>query len=336
MISIENGKAKFYVIKINELICTEDWDCTGWGDCVDDLQIRACVDSNNCGTTEDKPDEEQDCGVEEGNVDELENKRNEVLEKARSILPDEMLSDFETMINEATMEELIELEESIDDYVSAVDEFSDELVFDHPDISIEILTNKNSYEMGELVEGDFHLSYAGDSFTGVVLYEYSRTDCPEKYYTKMRGTISTGSFDDGTLSILRWALKAFKLQKSGSSCSYGSSSDYFYEEATYGYGLSVYNCSLIEQELSSSCADADGEDIAGLAPMEYLVKNIVVEGGTNPTECDVRADCTELCEGCDDGTQICEQASEKCIDCFINSQCKEGYECSDNDECVLE
>ncbi len=122
---ITDGKANLFIQEINETICTEDWNCTGWGNCVDSEQTRACVDSNDCGV-EDKPDEEQSC-VEDGEdvpMSELENKRAEVLEKARSVLPEEMLLDFEAMINEATMEELIELEESIDDYVSAVEEFA--------------------------------------------------------------------------------------------------------------------------------------------------------------------------------------------------------------------
>jgi len=41
--------------------CTENWQCTAWSDCVDNAQTRACTDSNNCGTTNNKPIESQSC-----------------------------------------------------------------------------------------------------------------------------------------------------------------------------------------------------------------------------------------------------------------------------------
>lgn len=43
--------------------CTEDWSCTGWSDCVDRKQSRTCTDSNDCGTTENKPSETQSCDI---------------------------------------------------------------------------------------------------------------------------------------------------------------------------------------------------------------------------------------------------------------------------------
>jgi hypothetical protein len=41
--------------------CKESWVCSQWGDCVDGLQTRECIDENNCGTTENKPSETQTC-----------------------------------------------------------------------------------------------------------------------------------------------------------------------------------------------------------------------------------------------------------------------------------
>jgi len=43
--------------------CTESWSCTSWSDCIDNLQTRTCTDSNNCGTTENKPSESQSCTI---------------------------------------------------------------------------------------------------------------------------------------------------------------------------------------------------------------------------------------------------------------------------------
>jgi hypothetical protein len=41
--------------------CTEDWQCTPWGDCIGGQQTRTCTDLNNCGTTNNKPPETQTC-----------------------------------------------------------------------------------------------------------------------------------------------------------------------------------------------------------------------------------------------------------------------------------
>jgi len=41
--------------------CTESWSCTEWGSCNNGLQTRTCTDDNNCGTTSNKPVEEQAC-----------------------------------------------------------------------------------------------------------------------------------------------------------------------------------------------------------------------------------------------------------------------------------
>ena len=44
-------------------LCTEDWTCTAWSDCVDGTQTRTCTDNNVCGTTINKPLESQACEV---------------------------------------------------------------------------------------------------------------------------------------------------------------------------------------------------------------------------------------------------------------------------------
>lgn len=42
-------------------ICTEDWMCLEWSECVNSTQERVCIDINNCGTENDKPDISQGC-----------------------------------------------------------------------------------------------------------------------------------------------------------------------------------------------------------------------------------------------------------------------------------
>ncbi|MHA1868356.1 MAG: putative metal-binding motif-containing protein [Candidatus Heimdallarchaeaceae archaeon] len=42
--------------------CKEAWSCSGWTSCIEGLQTRTCIDSNNCGTEKNKPGEELICG----------------------------------------------------------------------------------------------------------------------------------------------------------------------------------------------------------------------------------------------------------------------------------
>jgi hypothetical protein len=44
--------------------CIEDWYCTGWSPCISGEQTRNCTDSNSCGTTEDKLNEQQNCTLQ--------------------------------------------------------------------------------------------------------------------------------------------------------------------------------------------------------------------------------------------------------------------------------
>jgi hypothetical protein len=51
--------------------CTEDWSCSGWSECANDIQTRVCTDSNSCGTFASRPIIAQSCTVEvtEGKVE---------------------------------------------------------------------------------------------------------------------------------------------------------------------------------------------------------------------------------------------------------------------------
>ena len=310
--SIEDGVPYIFIKKISEVICEEDWDCTEWSDCEGEIKTRVCIDSNNCGTEYDKPEEQRGCEFAELNC--LE--QNGIICKEGEVCNGILIDAFDSdKCCDGTCE--VDTEES--DYT----------------LKLGINLLKDSYEVGETVEGNFSMSYNGESFEGIVLYTYSRADCPEEYYTRIIGTISTGSFDDGTLSILRASLQAFKLTKVGSYCSYVAGTDYFYEEDSYGYRISVYNCSTVENELGKDCSDVESSEVAGLTPMKSEFKSVVVEGGSYPSECKLNSDCTELCEGCEIGKQICRMPSEVCSDCINYFDCKDGYKC-ENYECVLE
>jgi hypothetical protein len=43
--------------------CQENWVCTPWSDCVNGEQSRACIDEEECGTTNDKPAQAQVCNI---------------------------------------------------------------------------------------------------------------------------------------------------------------------------------------------------------------------------------------------------------------------------------
>jgi hypothetical protein len=64
---VSSEKVSFYLIKIDEKVCNPKWDCGDWGECQDEIQIRDCIDLNDCGVNDRKPNEEQDC-EEEANV----------------------------------------------------------------------------------------------------------------------------------------------------------------------------------------------------------------------------------------------------------------------------
>ncbi|MEA3329905.1 MAG: hypothetical protein U9Q06_04125 [Nanoarchaeota archaeon] len=62
LIRINEGKAKLRVKKIEENICTENWDCGDWSVCSGEgMQTRVCIDLNDCGTEEGKPATTQNC-----------------------------------------------------------------------------------------------------------------------------------------------------------------------------------------------------------------------------------------------------------------------------------
>lgn len=57
------GEDIFYNVEteFTILACEEDWTCTEWSECVEETQTRTCIDDNECGTTDDKPEESQSC-----------------------------------------------------------------------------------------------------------------------------------------------------------------------------------------------------------------------------------------------------------------------------------
>jgi hypothetical protein len=60
--NIDNGIPDFFIKKINELMCDEDWNCTAWSNCTyENIQNRSCEDLNECGSTFNKPKLSLEC-----------------------------------------------------------------------------------------------------------------------------------------------------------------------------------------------------------------------------------------------------------------------------------
>ncbi len=50
--------------------CSESWVCTNWSSCTNDLQTRTCIDFNNCGDADNKPDVTKNCTIQQHEQDE--------------------------------------------------------------------------------------------------------------------------------------------------------------------------------------------------------------------------------------------------------------------------
>ncbi len=204
------------------------------------------------------------------------------------------------------------------------------------DFQLAITTSKEVYEIGELVEGDYNLNYTGESFQGLLLYIFSREGCGDSY-ASVRGTIDI-------YTIAGFLFEAFKsIKRLGDFCEYYSGTDYFFEEGNYTYTLAVYSCEEINDFFGIDDCDVGGfveeasyeNVVVNINPLESISKSVIVQGGEFIPECESNSYCTESCEFCEDETQYCEPTYQVCQDCFLNSNCIEGYTC-ENYTCVLE
>ncbi|MFH1802828.1 MAG: right-handed parallel beta-helix repeat-containing protein [archaeon] len=59
-------------LDVSELLvggdCLEDWQCDDWRECTEGTRTRSCVDLNNCGTGEDMPPINDECGLLDGEI----------------------------------------------------------------------------------------------------------------------------------------------------------------------------------------------------------------------------------------------------------------------------
>lgn len=133
------------------------------------------------------------------------------------------------------------------------------------DLELDIRIPRDVYEVGELFnDAEYFMKYEGEPFRGIILYGESREGFERVFYSITRGTIVIGDFDDpDTLVGLKVALRAFKLDENG----YIGSTDYFYDEGTYIYSISVYDCDNLDTTF--------GTDNCGGWPLEVSSEEIV-------------------------------------------------------------
>lgn len=60
---ISSREDDLYYLDISPPACVENWQCTVWSNCSNNIQTRTCTDLNNCSTTLNKPATSRSCTV---------------------------------------------------------------------------------------------------------------------------------------------------------------------------------------------------------------------------------------------------------------------------------
>lgn len=117
------------------------------------------------------------------------------------------------------------------------------------------------------------------------------------------------------------------------------SKDRFVEAGNYKFEIKIYSCLEIEKKLGKACEEVSLEtinsDLEFIVPAGLVEEIFVITSSDEAQVCVDSNSCTRECLGCETGTQICDLSEEKCIDCVLNSNCKNGYSCVES-SCVLE
>ena len=190
-------------------------------------------------------------------------------------------------------------------------------------LTLEINPSKDTFKVGEEVSGMYKIEYSDGPFISIVFCNYSREGIDKNIESIMfKGDINT----------VKLSFYAFNLDEKGHHIGGNS---YFADEGKYFYEVSVYSCNTIESILGVDCSvRMDKKELRKINPVKIVTKAINVKGRVNVPECEVNDDCTKTCVGCKDGTQLCESAIERCVDCLNDWNCKSDYKCIDN-SCIF-
>jgi len=70
--------------------CTESWSCNEWSNCMRNRQGRVCIDSNDCGTIKNKPEDSRECSIYIGErkiiLDKNEKGENRIESDGKSVI----------------------------------------------------------------------------------------------------------------------------------------------------------------------------------------------------------------------------------------------------------
>lgn len=187
---------------------------------------------------------------------------------------------------------------------------------------VEFTSSKDIYEIGEPIEIDYDITYSGEPFSSVQLLVNNRDGFEKKMSSKLSSSMKANEKID-TISI-----SPFSINDSGYS-----TEKMFKEEGFYTYTVYIYDCNDVAIDNNNSCFENVSKDMKNISPIASASKTIEIILGSYIAECKDDNECTKPCIGCNKkDTQFCS-SEEKCIDCFMDLQCKSGYKCKDS-KCI--
>ncbi len=87
--------------------CTESWSCLEWSSCTNSQQTRSCSDSNDCGTTENKPTETQYCLSQTQQLNLLLSTNNQIIQRGSDVVITAKVTDGQNIISGANLEMIL-------------------------------------------------------------------------------------------------------------------------------------------------------------------------------------------------------------------------------------
>ena len=132
------------------------------------------------------------------------------------------------------------------------------------DVDIDISFSKNSYEIGETVEGRFSITNNGENFR-----VYAITNL-----RKDSGSWICGSTTTMYIGSTSWNVGVVDLTD---PTYFSCTGDSFPQEGAYTYRLIIYDCEDVEAEFGGDCFNADRTDIISqVNPIDEVTETITV------------------------------------------------------------
>lgn len=145
------------------------------------------------------------------------------------------------------------------------------------ELQLDITFSKETYSVGEEIEGDYDIKYDGEPFEGIIHYNIKREGFEKDSDMYMGGYIDNLDFEAGRTNYLKAMLQAVKINETGF---YGKS-DSFPFAGTYVYSIIVYDCADVEAEFGTcDLFDLETDELAEtITPVGEFSKTMEVIGG---------------------------------------------------------